>query len=67
MYRTFDKVRERGNIGIPCFVKEDGSVIISLKHYDSSLAEAAADHSVFKSIMIAGRYTSVIEGFFNYD
>lgn len=40
MYRTFDKVRERGNIGIPCFVKEDGSVIISLKHYDSSLAEA---------------------------
>lgn len=37
---SFDKVRERGNIGIPCFVKEDGSVIISLKHYDSSLAEA---------------------------
>lgn len=23
---AFAKVRERGNIGIPCFVKEDGSV-----------------------------------------
>ena len=34
---AFAKVRERGNIGIPCFVKEDGSVIISLKHYDASL------------------------------
>ena len=32
---AFEKVRERGNIGIPCFVKEDGSVIISLKHYDA--------------------------------
>ena len=37
---AFAKVRERGNIGIPCFVKEDGSVIISLKHYDASLSEA---------------------------
>ena len=36
---AFAKVRERGNIGIPCFVKEDGSVIISLKHYDASLDE----------------------------
>ena len=26
---AFVKVRERGNIGIPCFIKEDGSVIIS--------------------------------------
>ena len=34
---AFAKVRERGNIGIPCFVKDDGSVIISLKHYDASL------------------------------
>lgn len=34
---AFEKVRERGNIGIPCFVKEDGTVIISLKHYDASL------------------------------
>lgn len=33
---AFAKVRERGNIGIPCFVKEDGTVIISLKHYDAS-------------------------------
>ena len=36
---AFEKVRERGNIGIPCFVKEDGTVIISLKHYDASLAD----------------------------
>ena len=38
---AFDKVRERGNIGIPCFVKEDGSVAISLKHYDAALFIAA--------------------------
>ena len=31
----FEKVRERGNIGIPCFVREDGSVAISLKHIDA--------------------------------
>lgn len=30
---AFAKVRERGTIGIPCFVKEDGSVTISLKHF----------------------------------
>lgn len=36
-HSAFDKVRERGTIGIPCFIKEDGSVIISLKHYDKSL------------------------------
>ena len=40
---AFAKVRERGNIGIPCFVKEDGSVIISLKHYDASLLETDVD------------------------
>ena len=34
---AFEKVRERGNIGIPCFVKEDGAVAISLKHYDTNL------------------------------
>ena len=34
---AFEKVRERGNIGIPCFVRENGSVSISLKHYDASL------------------------------
>lgn len=33
---AFVKVRELGTIGIPCFVKEDGSVAISLKHYDES-------------------------------
>ena len=36
---AFAKVRERGTIGIPCFVTEDGRVIISLKHYDAALAE----------------------------
>ena len=34
---AFEKVRERGNIGIPCFVLEDGSVAISLKHYNATL------------------------------
>ena len=34
---AFDKVRERGTIGIPCFVKEDGTVIISMKHYEASI------------------------------
>ena len=38
---AFAKVRERGNIGIPCFVKEDGEVIISLKRYDASMSEGA--------------------------
>ncbi len=33
---TFAKVRERGTIGIPCFVKDDGEVIISMKHYLAS-------------------------------
>ena len=33
---AFEKVRERGNIGIPCFVREDGSVAISLKHFDAA-------------------------------
>ena len=40
---AFAKVRERGNIGIPCFVNEDGSVIISLKHYNAALAEKATE------------------------
>ena len=39
---AFVKVRERGNIGIPCFVKEDGTVFISLKHYDAALAAEQA-------------------------
>ena len=33
---AFAKVRERGTIGIPCFVKDDGNVVISLKHYLAS-------------------------------
>ena len=33
---AFNTVRERGNIGIPCFIKEDGSVIISLNKFDES-------------------------------
>ena len=33
---AFVKVRERGAIGIPCFVKEDGEVVISMKHYLAS-------------------------------
>ena len=33
---AFAKVRERGNIGIPCFLKEDGSVIISLDRFDET-------------------------------
>jgi len=37
---AFQKVRERGTIGIPCFVLEDGSVIISHKHYVASLGTA---------------------------
>ena len=39
---AFAKVRERGTIGIPCFVKEDGTVIISMKHYEASLAEGTS-------------------------
>ena len=38
---AFDKVRERSTIGIPCFVREDGSVAISLKHYNAALFTAA--------------------------
>ena len=30
---SFVKVREHGNLGIPCFIKEDGSVIISLNKF----------------------------------
>ena len=34
---AFETVRQRGNIGIPCFVKENGAVAISLKHYDAAI------------------------------
>ena len=33
---AFAKVRERGTIGIPCFVKDDGEVVISMKNYQAS-------------------------------
>jgi glutaredoxin-related protein len=39
---AFAKVRERGTIGIPCFVKENGEVIISMKRYDEALATERA-------------------------
>jgi glutaredoxin-related protein len=40
---AFEKVRERGNIGIPCFVKNDGTVIISLKKFDDSVEPVYAE------------------------
>lgn len=40
---AFAKVRERGTIGIPCFVKDDGEVIISMKHYLASSGIAPAE------------------------
>ena len=46
---AFEKVRERGNIGIPCFVKENGDVFISLKHYDAALAAEPAGESAANS------------------
>lgn len=33
---AFAKVRERGTIGIPCFVKDNGEVVVSMKHYLAS-------------------------------
>jgi glutaredoxin-related protein len=43
---AFVKVRERGNIGIPCFIKEDGIVIISLKKFDDSFEPVYAEGAV---------------------
>ena len=40
---AFEKVRECGNIGIPCFVKDDGTVIISLKKFDDSFEPVYAE------------------------
>ena len=40
---AFAKVRERGTIGIPCFVKDDGEVIVSMKHYLASSGEAPTE------------------------
>ena len=42
---AFVKVRERGNIGIPCFIKEDGTVIISLKNFDDSFEQVYAERA----------------------
>ena len=42
---AFVKVRERGNIGIPCFIKEDGTVIISLKTFDDSFEQVYAERA----------------------
>lgn len=44
---AFAKVRERGTIGIPCFVKDDGEVVISLKHYlaSSETMELNSEHA----------------------
>ena len=42
---AFMKVRERGNIGIPCFIKEDGTVIISLKNFDDSFEQVYAERA----------------------
>ena len=40
---AFAKVRERGTIGIPCFIKDNGEVVISMKHY---LASSGTETSV---------------------
>lgn len=47
---AFDKARERGNIGIPCFVREDGSVAISLKHYETQLFTGPTDSMLPENI-----------------
>ena len=40
---AFAKVRERGTIGIPCFVKDDGEVVISMKNYLASSETAPSE------------------------
>ena len=40
---AFAKVRERGTIGIPCFVKDGGEVVISMKHYLASSETAPSE------------------------
>jgi len=42
-HHAFAKVRERGTIGIPCFVKDNGEVVISLKHYLASSETASSE------------------------
>ena len=48
-HHAFERVRERGNIGIPCFVMEDGSVIISLKRYED-LSVQKEEAQLFQSV-----------------
>lgn len=36
---AFEKVRQRGTIGIPCFLNEDGTVVISLKRYNPAMVK----------------------------
>ena len=47
-HHAFAKVRERGTIGIPCFVKDNGEVVISLKHYLAS-SETASSETAYAS------------------
>ena len=42
-HHAFAKVRERGTIGIPCFAKDNGEVVISLKHYLASSETASSE------------------------
>ena len=45
---AFAKVRERGTIGIPCFVRDDGEIVISMKHYLAS-SEASSSEPEYVS------------------
>jgi glutaredoxin-related protein len=41
---AFDRVKERGTIGIPCFVQADGSIVFSIDRLtDVSVTDVAAD------------------------
>ena len=40
---AFEKVRKKGAIGIPCFIKEDGSIVISHQYHEDSPAQQEAD------------------------
>jgi glutaredoxin-related protein len=37
---AFAKVRKQGNIGIPCFVKDNGTVTIAPKHHEAEMTAA---------------------------
>ena len=30
---AFDRVKERGNIGIPCFIEENGTIVFGSRHH----------------------------------